>query len=502
MKLHVSSALKISFYYGIFAALWIVLSDAVILTVFDTESTRMLAQTYKGLAFILVTSVLLMALVLNYHRQVERANDMDSLTGLISLNVFVHALRTTMARRKPTERVVMGYLDIDDFQSVNKKIGFEAANAFLKELAHELSKATLQGSSVSRIQADRFASFAVLDESIDLKFHVVDIQNAYYACAHRHGVDATCCIGIAICPDDGITADELMHSAIEALTIAKQHTDMIQFHDKSLSEQALRHRQIVTALRHAIQHDELSLVYQPKYDLQNLKVTGLEVLVRWNDKIHGFIAPNVFIPLAEQNGLIHALTKLVVKKAARELGNISELGSHIEHVSINVSAGEFNDAEEMRDLVRIIEQYPNLAPYVRIEITETATLENMQQSMSVISDLQRAGLSFSIDDFGTGYTSLAMLKDLTVDEIKIDRSFVAGLGEDSRSETIINAIIGMAHSFDISVVAEGIETNTQLNQLRQLGCHQAQGYLLARPMTIDNLREELFADLKTVQAVY
>ncbi len=176
-----------------------------------------------------------------------------------------------------------------------------------------------------------------------------------------------------------------------------------------------------------------------------------------------------------------------MKKVSEELDEVDLLGDPLSHVAINISATEFNDSAEMQALTSFILQQSSLAPFIRIEITETATLSNMKNSVEIISRLQASGLTFSIDDFGTGYTSLAMLKDLTVDEIKIDRSFVSELRDDERSRTIVSAIIAMARSFGINIVAEGIETAEQLALLQEFGCLEAQGYLLGRPMPIHDL---------------
>lgn len=160
-------------------------------------------------------------------------------------------------------------------------------------------------------------------------------------------------------------------------------------------------------------------------------------------------------------------------------------------IAVNVSAAEFNNADEMHELVRFIQAQESIAPFISIEITETATLDNLNNSVEVISSLQKCGIAISIDDFGTGYTSLAMLKDLTVDEIKIDRSYISEVDNDDRSRTIVSAIIAMTNSFGINLVAEGVETETQLKILQEMGCQQAQGYYLGRPMPLQQLIEHL-----------
>ncbi|QSX42732.1 putative bifunctional diguanylate cyclase/phosphodiesterase [Shewanella cyperi] len=491
MEKAVTSAVKITIIYAVFAGLWIFFSDIAVELLFDTPQLRATAQTYKGLAFVFVTAALLLMLVLKSNQALEKANDIDRLTGLRSISVFIDALNFTIRQLKPNDRLILGYLDIDDFKSINERHGFDRADNFLYELARDISDAVLPGSVVSRLHADQFASFAKLDESVDMEAHVREFQHLFAYRARQHGIDATCSIGVALYPADGTNAKEMMVSATEALNIAKQKKNAIQYHDKTLTDKAMQRRQLVLDLRKAIAEHLLAVVYQPKYNLTTLTPCGVEVLVRWNHPVKGYISPEVFIPIAEENGLTGAISKLVVEKAAQELGNAGLLGTLIQHVSVNVSADEFNNADEMYSLTQFIKNQVCLAPYIRIEITETATLTDMRKSVEIISNLQASGITFSIDDFGTGYTSLAMLKDLTVDEIKIDRSFVSGVEQDERSKTIVNAIIAMAKSFNIHIVAEGVENAAQLKILQDMGCQQAQGYFFSRPLPVNELLQLL-----------
>ncbi|WP_414828449.1 putative bifunctional diguanylate cyclase/phosphodiesterase [Alteromonas sp. H39] len=487
----VSSALKVALIYAVFAALWILFSDIVVSALIESEGLRSLAQTYKGLGFVTITAVLLLILVYRSSKVLQQVNDVDSLTGLFSLNMFIRSLGLAIDRKKPGYQIVLGYLDVDNFKSLNERLGYERADILLQELATGIRKTALPGAVVARLHADQFASFSVIESDFDVEEHALAFQRMFARCTKKLNIDATCSIGVAIFPADGRAAKELMVSATEALNVAKATGNAIQFHDKSLTEKAMKRRQMLMDLREAITSESLKVVYQPKYNLQTMSVSGAEVLVRWIHPVEGFIPPDVFIPLAEEVGLTSAISKLVVKKVSEELDDVDLLGDPLSHVAINISATEFNDADEMQALTSFILEKSRLAPFIRIEITETATLSNMKNSVEIISRLQSSGLTFSIDDFGTGYTSLAMLKDLTVDEIKIDRSFVSELRDDERSRTIVGAIIAMARSFGINIVAEGIETAEQLALLHEFGCLEAQGYYLGRPMPIDQLKAHI-----------
>ncbi len=487
MERAVTSAFKVALTYAVFATLWILFSDLAVETLIDSPKMQAVAQTYKGLAFVVITALLLLGLVVKSNSALEKANDMDSLTGLHSLTLFVRTLNQTIKQLRPDEQLILGYLDIDDFRRINESLGYEKADNFLKELAQQLSETLLPGSFASRLHADQFASFVRITDEYDMDEHMQDIQRLYSKLSRSYGIDSTCCISVAIYPQDGSSAKELMVSATEALSIAKEKKNAIQYHDKALTEKALQRRQLTMDLRKAIENEDLSIVYQPKYNLKTMEATGVEVLVRWEHPKKGFIPPDIFIPLAENHELTGSISMLVVRKIAEELGKTDLLGSKIKNVAMNVSATEFNSEKEMYKLVDYIKSFGSISPYMNIEITETATLDNMAKSVEIISSLQSNGISISIDDFGTGYTSLTMLKELTIDEIKIDRSYISEVETDSRSKTIVSAIIAMSDSFGINLVAEGIETEQQLKILQQMGCQQAQGYYLGRPMKIENL---------------
>lgn len=487
MAKSITSALRIALIYVAFAALWILFSDLAVESLFRDPAIRSQAQTYKGLCFVFITGVMLFLLVLRNNRIIAEAHDLDPLTGLYNITLFKRRLDRLLKALQPHERLVMGYLDIDKFSEINQQIGFEKADALLIDIAMHIEHLAIRGSVVARLQADQFASARRLDASFNLEEHVNDFQKLVRVRAEKFGLKVTSCIGVAIYPDDGKTSKELMQAATESLRRAKLAGNQVQYHDKSLAEMASQQRQLVADLKDALRKESISVVYQPKYRLNTLQPCGVEVLARWNHPTRGAISPGVFIPVAEEHDLCHEVSGLVFTKAARELEASGLLGKPLKHVSLNISATEFNSEAKMLTLVTYLKRFPTFMPHVRIEITETATLTDMKKSAEIISRLHAEGVTFSVDDFGTGYTSLSMLKDLTVDEIKIDRSFVADIHQDTRSSTIIQAIIAMAKSFNISVVAEGVETAEQMHTLKEMGCEEIQGYYLGKPMPIADL---------------
>jgi diguanylate cyclase (GGDEF)-like protein len=495
------SALSIAGFYLLFAGCWILFSDRVVESLVSNVEEVTWLQTAKGWFFVGVTALLLYLAVKRFTQQIEQAYKLDGMTGLLSHELFKLQLRDLIQARKEDEKTIVAILDINDFKEVNARFGFEMADKMVTEISKSIVKHSLSRSLICRLPPDQFMLARNYSDAIDpdaIDPDVVDVEgrmagyvNLVAEAAAKLDIEATCSVGVAFCPIDGSSAKQIMDAAVEALRVAKLNRQAIQYHNKALTEQARARRQLVESLQKAIDEELLTLVYQPKYVLDTNELSGIEVLVRWNDVTRGFIPPAEFIPLAEEYGLIHRITPFVMQRAANELEPTGLLGSKIKHVSINVSAVEFNNSQAMDALLARIKKQKSLAPFVRFELTETATLADIQQSSSMLLRLRSEGVGISIDDFGTGYTSLAMLKDLTIDELKIDRSFVSGLGDCGRSTTIISAIIGMARSFNINVVAEGVETEEQLNALKTMRCNDAQGYLLGRPMDIVALQHHL-----------
>lgn len=487
------SSLKLAVMYAVFSAFWIIYSDRVVSELFTEPQAITQIQTYKGWFFITTTALLLFFLARRNYRGVERAYQLDGLTGLLSHNIFKVQLEQRLASLAPGRRVVLGYLDIDNFKELNRSIGFDRADMFIQQLAADIKQFTPSDALIARFPPDQLvvAREFAMDEDIDR--HVRSCLGLCKITGQKMQVQVACSVGVAVWPQDGTTARQLMDAAASALAGAKRQRDTVLYHDRRLSEHAAKRRRMLVDLRAAISGEALSVVYQPKYAIETGIITGVEVLVRWQHAQDGAIPPDIFVPLAEVSGLSPELSDFVIRRVAAELSASGLLGTLIRHVAINISATEFNLPGQMDRVLDSIKRYPDLASCICIEITETATLHDMPQSAAIIARLRGEGFSFSIDDFGTGYTSLAMLKDFTIDEIKIDRSFISGIETEGRSMTIVNAIIAMAGSFGINVVAEGVETQAQLNELRAMGCKEAQGFLLAKPMDISALAEHLAA---------
>ncbi len=486
------SALKIALIYALIAGLWIVFSDQALEAWVGNAGHLTQMQTYKGGFFVCVTAIVLFVLILRTLKATEVIHQFDPLTGLLNHHMFAAQLERKVAMRKPQQMLVVVYLDVDHFALLNQEMGFAQANNILINFSRVLKSHYSANVLIARFPPDQFAIGFLSDKTAgQIEADVKALKQLFDKSMLEQQVESTCTMGVALGPEDGKQAKAIMEAAATALSQGKLGTrNSFYFFNKSLSELEYQRQMLVKDLRHDLAQERLSLVYQPQYRLSDGAVMGVEVLIRWNHQEQGFIPPDVFIPIAEEQGLSQAITRFVVRRAYQELNEHDLLGQEIKRVSINISAVEFNSRKLLDALLIEIEKIPVFRQYLQIEITETATLNNIEQSAKIIKNLKQQGLKFSVDDFGTGYTSLAMLKDLPIDEVKIDRSFVDELDGETKAKAIIEAIVGMTHGFDISVIAEGIETQQQLDLLRDMGCSEGQGYFLARPMGIADLSKQ------------
>ncbi|SIO37800.1 bifunctional diguanylate cyclase/phosphodiesterase [Salinivibrio sp. ES.052] len=481
-------ALKLAFIYFFFATLWILFSDRVVTALTTNLELYELAQAFKGHLFVVVTSIMLWRLARKNNLDLERASDIDSVTGLHSPSVFMRHVDTLLARAAQKTSHVLVIVDIDGFTSLTNKLGFERTNHLLSDMAHAIEVSTLLDKLTSRIHADRFACLAELDGASDMALYIERLHRECSRYLQRYDQQATCSIGVALFGPDGDDAATLMTAATRALNDAKKRKGAVTYHDIHLTEQAQKRRQLITALRQAIKNKEIEVVFQPQYRLASGELTGLEVLARWTHETYGAVPPSMFIPLAEEQGFCEDLTALVLEKSAKQLHDSDLLGTVIQRVSVNISAVEFNSESAIRRIDDYLQLNPEFARYLCLEITETAALDDILECARVVDTLKRHGVTFSIDDFGVGYTSLGLFNQINVDEIKIDRSFIQAMESDSRAKAITAGIIDIAKRLEINVVAEGVETVTQLALLKSFDCEYVQGYYLGYPASLSELK--------------
>ena len=423
--------------------------------------------------------------------------DNDSLTGLPGRTRFREKLSEVISKCSESGRyTAVILLDIDMFKRINNALGYSAGDHLLKEVATRLGKSLrasdaigrLDGSSSSSLYGlggDEFGILITDLESTDYIGSIVErIINSISSpiILNNHEVHLTCSSGICLFPDDGKDADTLLTNASLSLQQAKcSGHNSYQFYNSGYSEKIQKDFELENDLRHALENKELELYFQPKVDLTTMKITSMESLVRWNHPEKGMIPPSVFIPVAETSGLITSIGQWVLHAAAAQAQRWNAAGYKLT-VAVNLSALQFRQKDLLEKILLATRAEGALPEYIELEITESTIMENINVTSKIMEDLSAAGYTFSIDDFGTGYSSLEHLKRFPISTIKIDRSFVNDITNSQDDAAIVRAIIAMAHSMGLKVVAEGVETDEQLAFLMYLKCDEIQGYLFSPPL--------------------
>ncbi|AXS40954.1 EAL domain-containing protein [Breoghania sp. L-A4] len=414
----------------------------------------------------------------------------DTLTGLSNRASFLEAIEkalTQLNREKASFAIFV--LDLDQFKAVNDSMGHPVGDALLKEFGDRLRAMVGKGDTVARLGGDEFAvlqATAAGDQkqaALALAEDLLDITTAPYMIEGAELVIGAS-IGIALAPEDGIDADQLLKSADLALYKTKSDgRNGYRFFDRVMAEETRSRRTLALDMRKALARDEFELHYQTIVDTATMETCGVEALARWQHPRRGMIPPDMFIAIAEETGLIIPLGERLLRKACRDA---SRWPAHIK-IAVNLSPVQFRAGNLTQTVVTALAD-SGLAPErLEIEITESVLLQQNSENLAFLHDLRELGVSVVLDDFGTGYSSLSYLQVFPFDKIKIDRSFVNEMQKRSDCAAIVGAIIGLGRSLDITTTAEGIETREQFDMLRAAGCHQVQGYLFSRPVALSKL---------------
>ncbi|WP_127347827.1 putative bifunctional diguanylate cyclase/phosphodiesterase [Pseudidiomarina mangrovi] len=486
------AAALITLCYGVLGVLWINFSDQALLALVDQSELLTQLQTYKGLTYVLVTALMLYALVYSALARERTLNEQDSLTHLLNRHMFDRALEIELKfSKKQDQPLVLMLLNIDGFKQINSNASLQAGDLYLKAFALLLRDHFQQRVIIGRIGGDEFAvalpstlwpdGVIPLAEQLQQKVRQLAVEGL-------PDLHLTVSIGMALFPRDGDSSRTLIDEASLALEEAKSAgPNHIRTYRTAYREHANHRARLLMDLKRALAADELSVMYQPQFSAQNGLITGVEVLLRWYHPQHGWISPDQFIPLAEQHGVISEITDFVMRRALHELHLQRLLYHDVQRVSFNVSAADFNSERSLERFQRNLEGLHGGWSVVQLELTETSALLNMERIRKVLSGLRERGVQVSLDDFGTGYSSLSTLRQLPIQELKIDKSFIRDIGSNLSDAKIVRTILAMANALNLRVVAEGVETPQQARFLQQEGCQEMQGYLYARPMTIDAL---------------
>jgi diguanylate cyclase (GGDEF)-like protein len=416
----------------------------------------------------------------------------DHLTGLPNRLLFFDRVSQAIAAagREGTGVGVL-LLDLHRFKEVNDTLGHDHGDELLREVGPRLQGALRASDSVARLGGDEFgialAGLKSAAEAHDVAGKLTDALDAPFLLG---GIDVALggSIGIATYPEHGDDPDQLLRRAEVAMYVAKAARAPFESYAAAQDTYSTDRLALVAELRHAIDAEELTIAYQPVIDLERGTVVGVEALLRWMHDTKGAIPPDTFIPLAEHSGLIGQITNYVLEAATRQAERWRGTGLDLT-VSVNLSVRDLQRPGLAAMVEEALRRHELPADRLRLEITEGSVMDQPERALATLEDLAAVGVGLSVDDFGTGYSSLAYLQRLPVDELKIDRSFVLGLGESPSDGEIVRSTVGLGHNLGLSIVAEGVEDEASLTFLREVGCDLAQGFHIARPMAADLLAE-------------
>jgi diguanylate cyclase (GGDEF)-like protein len=413
----------------------------------------------------------------------------DGLTDLPNRNYFIETIKSLLqtSKQKPEIKFAVLFIDLNRFKTINDSLGHSAGDRLILNVAKRLSALIRKGDLVARFGGDEFGiilnDISMVDDAVHFAEMIRRKLLMPFTITGRQ-VFTSVSIGIAVNDSQYEEAEDLLRDADIAMYHAKDHNRDFMVFDKTMHTRAVTLLQLETDLRHAIERDELLVYYQPIIDLATMQLKGFEALMRWKHPQRGIVPPYEFIPVAEETNFIVPLTFWILEKSCAQLvewQNRSPLNKSLV-MSVNLSGKHFAQHDIVEQIRRIIIKTGVNPSCLKLEITESAVMENAENTIMMLKNLRSLGVNLSIDDFGTGYSSLSYLHRFPIDTLKVDRSFVSSMEDGSENGEIVRTIIALAKTLNLDVVAEGIETIHQLHQLRILGCEYGQGYLFSRPV--------------------
>ncbi|MGR4039173.1 EAL domain-containing protein [Pseudomonas sp. JDS08PS003] len=449
---------------------------------------------------------LLASIERNTHLRHEAENSLlrmaqyDFLTGLPNRQQLQQQLdKILVDAGRLQRRVAVLCVGLDDFKGINEQFSYQTGDQLLLALADRLRGHSGRLGALARLGGDQFALVqADIEqpyEAAELAQSILDDLEATFALDHQE-IRLRATIGITLFPEDGDSTEKLLQKAEQTMTLAKSRSrNRYQFYIASVDSEMRRRRELEKDLREALTRDQFFLVYQPQISYRDHRVVGVEALIRWQHPEHGLVPPDLFIPLAEQNGTIIAIGEWVLDQACRQLREWHDMGFSDLRMAVNLSTVQLHHAELPRVVNNLLQIYRLPPRSLELEVTETGLMEDISTAAQHLLSLRRSGALIAIDDFGTGYSSLSYLKSLPLDKIKIDKSFVQDLLDDDDDATIVRAIIQLGKSLGMQVIAEGVETAEQEAYIISEGCHEGQGYHYSKPLPA----RELSAYLKQAQ---
>ena len=501
-------ALRVILVYLVMGLLWILFSDRALAWFVKDPDRYKLVQLYKGWFYIFLSGMVFYLILVKKLAIIRKATDtiisdnarlhqlayVDQLTQLPN-GVWMHEQGERLLRQasESEQKIAFGYADLDNFKHVNETMGHAAGDAMLRYIADQLKQIASPDHVIYRLGGDEF---------IFLIQNVQDIEAAKaMTAAFIQRLDAawqyegqpfhiTASIGIALFPDHGATIEDLFQSAEAALSHIKEHgKNGLTVFDETMRESSWDYIRMYNGLQNAIRQSLFTLHFQPIVDLRKRQVVSLEALIRWKDPENGSISPKLFIPFSETTGQIFPISDWVVRAVCHMHRQRREQGQMDLPISINLSGRLLTQEHISQILDELLQDCGADCACIQFEVTETAAIGDLDQTVEILSRLKDVGYTISLDDFGVGYSSLTYLRKLPIDRIKIDRAFIEDITshDNGNHRMIFRSIVDLAHNLGLEVVAEGIETIEQLHFLQASGCDLAQGYYFAKPMPADAL---------------
>jgi diguanylate cyclase (GGDEF)-like protein len=435
----------------------------------------------------------------------------DPLTGLPNRALCHDRLEQAIAQaHRHNHRVAVGCLDLDQLKIVNDSLGHSAGDEMLKTVADRLKACMRKSDTVARLAGDEFVlifsdlpnpeiSVKTAEQVTDVIPHDPQILGTVQRILENistpmklagRDLTVTCSVGLSFWPQDGPDVETLLQNADAAMYRAKElGRNNFQFYMEEMKSGASERLSLQTMLRRALEREEFILYYQPKIDLKNGRLSGIEALIRWNSSEMGLVQPFKFIPILEETGMIIDVGKWVMERAVSEHARCLAEHPDFPRIAVNISQIQLRDEKFVETVKKAVEKSANVGAGLDFEITESLIMKDIEATISKLRAIREMGIGIAIDDYGTGYSSLNYLAKLPIDALKVDRTFIMNIGNKSEDMTIVSSIILLAHSFGLKVIAEGVETLEQLKLLTLLKCEEAQGYLISRPIPMDELLE-------------
>ena len=440
----------------------------------------------------------------DYEERLMYQASYDRLTDLPNRTLAFDRLQQALANSiRDNKRLAVMYLDFDHFKDINDTLGHTAGDNFLIKMVGRLKEMVRDVDTVARLGGDEFmliltgSGYGSQDDDLTLyedrikeKAGEILIEVARPCIIEDMEFSVTCSIGIAVFPEDGDDPHILLKSADTAMYRSKRKgRNTFEVFTPEMSDKIVKRFEIESRLRRALEDDRFYLMYQSLIDTRTLSLVGAEALIRWNDEELGIVSPEVFIPFAEESGIIVDIGRWVIDTACRDIRGMSQANGEQRYIAINLSSRQFRGKGIGKQIADTLDKYRLKGDNLELEITERLLMKDVPDVISTLNEFKEMGIRLSIDDFGTGYSSLSYLKRFPFDVLKIDKAFVQDIGEDADDAALCEAIIGMAHSLGLSVIGEGVETSEQYEFLRTRGAEVLQGYYFSKPMLFDEFRQ-------------